>query len=67
MTRMASEWEINRLPGLLAVKIIRQISVTNILAHQSTTPTNKQRQRQTQAEHSRFKIGPPLIRGLGIH
>ena len=31
-------------PGLLAVKMIRQISLTSRLAHQSTTPTNKRRQ-----------------------
>ena len=42
---MASERQINSLPGLLAVKMIRQqISLTNRLAHQSTTLTNKRMQ-----------------------
>ena len=42
---MASEWQINRLPRLLAIKMIReQISFANGLAHQSTTSTNKRRQ-----------------------
>ena len=41
---MTSEWQINSLPGLLAVKMIRQqISLTNRLTHQSTTLTNERR------------------------
>ena len=64
--RMASEQQINRLPWLLAVKMI-QISFANRLTHQSTTSTNKQWQWRTQAEHSRLKSGPPLMRRLGIH
>ena len=36
--RMTSEWQINGLSGLLAVKMIRQqISPTDLLAHHSTT------------------------------
>ena len=39
---MASEWQINSLFGLLAVKMIRQqINLTNRLTHQSTTLTNE--------------------------
>ena len=35
--QMASERQINSLPGLLAIKMIRQqISLTNQLTHQST-------------------------------
>ena len=65
---MASVRQINRLPGLLAVKMIwEQSSLTNRLASQSTTSTNKQYQWQTQAEHSRLKSGPPLMRRLRIH
>ena len=65
---MASEWQINRLPGLLAIKIIReQISFANRLAHQSTTSTNKRRQWRTQPEHSRLKSWPPFMRRLDIH
>ena len=42
---MASEWQINSLTGLLAVKMIRQqVSLTNRLTHQSTTLINKWRQ-----------------------
>ena len=38
---MASEQQINSLPVLLAVKMIRQnISLTNRLIYHSTTPTN---------------------------
>ena len=33
----------------------------------STTSTNKRWQWRTQAEHSRIKSGPPLMRRLGIH
>ena len=62
---MASERQINRLPGLLAIKMIReQISFDNRLAHQSTTSTNKRCQWRTQAEQSKLKSGPPLMRKL---
>ena len=65
---MASERQINRIPGLLAFKMIRQrIRLTNRLTHQPTTLTNKRRQRRTRAEHRRLKSGPPLMRGLDIH
>ena len=65
---MASERQINSLPGLLAVKKIRQqISRTNRLTHQSTTHINKRRQWRTRAEHRRLKSGLPLMRGLDIH
>ena len=38
---MASEWQINWLPGLLVVDMIRQqIRGTNRPAHQSTSPAN---------------------------
>ena len=58
-SRMASEWQINRLPVLLAIKMIReQISFANRLSHQSTASTNKRWQWRTQAEHSRLKSGP---------
>ena len=67
-SRMASDRQINSLPGLLAVKMIRQqISLINRLTHQSTTITNERRQWRTRAEHRRLKSGPPLIRGLNIH
>ena len=66
--RMASERQVNRLPGLLAIKMIReQTSFANRLAHQSTTSTNKRWQWRTLAEHIRLKSGPPLMRRLGIH
>ena len=40
LSEMASELQIYRLPGLLAVKMIwQQISLTNRFAHQSTTPS----------------------------
>ena len=38
---MAIEQQINRLPGLLVVKMIWQISLSNRLAHQSITSSNK--------------------------
>ena len=58
---MASEWQINRLHGLLTIKMIReQISFANRLAPQSITSTNKQWWSRTQADHSRLKSGPPL-------
>ena len=61
---MASERQINSLPGLLAVKIMRQqISLTNRPAHQSTTLTNKRRQCRTCAKHRRLKSGPPHMSG----
>ena len=63
---MASEW-INSLPGLLAVKMIRQqINLTNRLTHQSTTFSNGWRQWRTRAKHRRLQSGPPLIRGMNI-
>ena len=66
--RMASELQINRLPGLLPVKMNGLLPVlTNHLSHQSATPTNKLWQWRTQAEHSRFKSETPLMRRLGIH
>ena len=62
---MASEWQINRLSGLLAIKMIReQISFPNRLAHQSKTSTKKRWQWRTQAEHSRLDC---QLRRLGIH
>ena len=65
---MASELQMNRLPGLLAIKMVWELfSFANRLAHQSTTSTNKRWQWRTQAEHSRLKSGPPLMRRLGIH
>ena len=65
---MASERQINTLPGLLAIKMIRQQnSLTNRLTHQSTTLTNERRQWRTRAEHRRLKSRPPLMRGLNIH
>ena len=65
---MACEWQIIRLSGLLAIKMIREpINFANLLAHQSTTSTNKRQQWWTQAEHSRRKSGPPFMRRLGIH
>ena len=61
--RMASERQMNRLPVLLAVNMIwQQISITNRLTHQSTTPTNKRWQWRTRAEHRKVKSGPPLMR-----
>ena len=63
---MVSKRQI-RVPELLAVKIVRQISLNNRLAHQSTTHTNKRRQWRARAGHSRRKSGPLLMRGLGIH
>ena len=57
--RMASERQINSLPGLLAVK--------NRLTHQSTIHINKLRQWRTRTEHCRLKSLPPLMRGLDIH
>ena len=56
--RMASELQINSLPGLLAVMIRQQISITNRLKNQSTTLTDKRRQWRTRAEHGRVKSGP---------
>ena len=39
---MANELQINRFPGLLAIIMIgEQVSFANLLAHQSTTFTNK--------------------------
>ena len=65
---MASEWQISRLAGLLAFKVIwEQISFAKRLEHQSTTSTNKRWQWRTQAEHSRLKSWPLLMRRLGIH
>ena len=55
--RMASDW----LSELLAVKMIRQqISLTNRLAQQSTTPANERRQ-------WRIRAKPPIMRELDIH
>ena len=66
--RMASELQLNRLPGLLAIKmILEQISFANRLVHQSTTSTNKWWKWRTQAEHSRLTSGPPLMKRLGIY
>ena len=65
---MTSEQQIDSLPGLLAVKLIRQqISLTNRLTHQSSTLTNERKQRRTRAEHRRLKSGPAPMRGLDIH
>ena len=65
---MASDQQINRLPGLLAVKMIwQQISLANRLTHQSPTRTDLGRQWRTRAEHSRRKSGPPLTSGLDVH
>ena len=62
---MASRRQINRLPGLLAVKIIsQQISLITLLAHQSITPHQLA---EAMTNTSRRKSGPPLMRGLGIH
>ena len=56
--RMVSVWQINRLPGLFAVKMVRQqISLTNRLAHQSMTNSSRTR---------KLKSGQLLIRGLDI-
>ena len=44
-----------------------QISLANRLAHQSPSSTNKRWLWRTQAEHSRLKNGPPLMRTLCIH
>ena len=61
---MANERQINSLPGILAVKMIRQqISLTNRLTHQSINLTNKRRQWRTRTEQRL----PPLMRGLDIH
>ena len=58
--RMTSERQINSLPGLLSVKMIRhQISITNRLTYQSTTFTNERRQWRIRAEHHRLESGPP--------
>ena len=63
--RMATERQINRLPGLLVTKSIwQQISLTNRLSNQSTTPTNKRRQWRSRAKHRWHKSGSPLMRGL---
>ena len=43
------------------------MSLTNRLAHHSTTPANKRKQWRTWNEHSRLKSGPPVMRALGIH
>ena len=65
---MASEQQINRLSGLLVVKMIRQqITLNNRLAHQSATLSNNPRQWQTVAEHCILKSGLPLMRGLDIY
>ena len=68
---MASDRQINSLPGLLAVKIIRQqISLTNIPtdSHNSPPPSLRSEgvRHRTHAEHRRLKSGPPLMRGLDI-
>ena len=63
-----SEQQIDRLPGLLAVKMIQQqISLINRLAHQSTTPIYKCRQCRTRAEHCTLKSWPLRMRGLEIN
>ena len=55
---MASEWQINRHPRLLAIKMIReQTSLAKGLAQQSTISTDTRRQWWIQAEHSRLKSG----------
>ena len=65
---MRSDQQINRLPGLLAVKMIgQQISLANRVTHQSPTRTDQGRQCRTRAKHSRLKSGPPLMRGLDVH
>ena len=65
---MASDQEINRLPGLLAAKMIwQQISLSNRFTHQSPTRTDRGRQWRTWAEHSGLKSGPPLMMGLDVH
>ena len=74
---MASERQINSLPGLLAVKMIRQqISLANRPTHQSTTLTNERSQWRTRAEHCRLKneqsgewmnINSPHWMNMNIH
>ena len=65
---MASDQQINRLPGLLAVKMIwQQISLSNRLTRQSPTRSDQGRQRRTRDEHSGLKSLPPLMRGLDVH
>ena len=55
----------SRLNGLLAGKVIRQqISITNQVAHQSTTPTKKRWQWGTRTEHGRRRW-PTTYDGTG--
>ena len=55
---MASEQQINRLPGLLATKMIsQQISLTNRIALQSMTPTNTWRQDELTPNTADFRVG----------
>ena len=71
VVRLGHEWQVSSrstLPGLLADKMIRQqISLTNKLVHQSTTPTKKRRHWRTRAGHRRPESGPSLMRELEIH
>ena len=65
---MAGDQQIDRLPGLLAVKMIcQQISLSNRLTHQSPTRTDQGRQWRTRAEHNRLKNGPPVMSWLDVH
>ena len=58
--RLRNRWQVSGRstdsPGLLIVKINRQVSLTNRLALQSNTHTNKWGQRRTRTEHRWLKI-----------
>ena len=65
---MASEWQINRLPGLLAIKMIReQISFANRLAHQSTTSTTSGGSDELKPNTEDLRVDHPFMRRLGLH
>ena len=62
---MASERQINNLPSLHAVKMIRQqISLTNRFTHQSTTLTNERRQCCLRKPEDRSTVAASLNKDL---
>ena len=59
MRQISSEQRINRLPGLLGIKIIwKHVCLTNRLSNQSKTFINKRRQLRTRAEHIKLNRYP---------
>ena len=65
---MTSEQQINSLPGLLAVKMIRQqISPTNRHTYQSTALTTSGGNDKLEPNTADLMSGPPLMRGLDIN